>query len=367
MEIENGVIEETPASAATSDEIGNIDNSATLEVSPETTEQVPTEGTENAETSEAKLPANFREGYKALETDLKRYKPMAEAVEQMGGIEVVNALKPLADILLNGASDPSSVVTTLQQTLLPEHFEAVAWAALDNPSTQEIVLEDPDVQKIICEKFFGGRSMEDVKSALEFAGDATEDPLVAEARKERDLFRNQIKAAEDQRTQQAADARTNELQKRFFVDTATEVVKQFNMEAPQGATEADRQMFSDTVEDLRYAAQGRFLNENADAYMNIQKMYHDGHVSQARIAEARLHSKWQATLIRTAERHSKFLKSSADASRLSQQAKTQGVRPDLTGNAGQTQTQVKENYDLSNPNFLTEFMESFKRDLQSRQ
>lgn len=373
MSIENqGVIEETPSSAATGEQIeGNVENTPATETPTETpvsdmeVAAEPKEGDESGEPQKADTtPKHFREGYEALEKDVKeKYKPIAEAVDALGGIEVVNALKPLAELTLNENADAATVISTLKEVLLPQHLESVAWAAIDNPDTQEVILSDPEVLQVISNKFFGGKSIEEVQSLMESLGaDDETDPRLSEALGKLTAYERAQKEEEARTQQAAAEQRVNDLQKRFYVDTAEAVVKQFNLTAPEGASPEDKQLFEDTVEDVRFAAQGRFLKDNAGEYMQIQDMYAKGHVTQARVAEARLQNKWQATLIKTAERHSLQLQAMSASRKAQQQAKVAETRPDLTGNVPNTETKKSEQYDLNDPNWLQNFLSEFKAD-----
>jgi hypothetical protein len=377
-EIINGEIPETDSQtpAAPSEQNVNLENQPNptegdqpkadeLEVKDDSTAQ---EGAEDKTDKTPQPPEHFRKGYEALEKDVKeKYKPVVDAVEQMGGLDVIKAIAPLAEIAVDENADPATIVKLFRETFLPQHMEAIAWAAMDDPSTQEIILSDPEVLQVISEKLFNGKSISDVQAALEFAVEAEEDdPEKAQLKKQLASIEAGKKAEEDRVAAQASDTRINDFQKRFFVDTADEVVKQFNLVAPVGASEDDKQLFSNTVEDIRYAAQGRFLAENQQAYLQIQEMVAKGFITQARVAEARLHNKWTATLLKTAERHSKQLRNSVEYTKSSQQAKVQGVRPDVSGNAGQEQVKNTERYDPDDPNFLTNFMAQFKSELANR-
>jgi hypothetical protein len=228
-------------------------------------------------------------------------------------------------------------------------------------------LNDADVQKVIADKFFGGKSIEEVQSIMEVLGAEEEtDPEKAELKKQLAAIANTQKS-ETYRLQQAeATRRTDDLQKRFYVDTAEEVMKRFSLVAPDGASAEDKQLFENTVEDIRYAAQGRFLKDNANEYMQIHDMYANGLVTQARVAEARLQNKWQATLIRTAERHSKQLQAVSASRKTEQQQKVANTRPDVSGNVPNNTKTHQEQYDLSDPDFLAKFLADFKKDAAIR-
>lgn len=371
-----GAISENPTPAATGEPQGNVEtpvapqDASSVTPTPEGTETpqgVDTTGTATTE-EQPKVPEHFRRGYEALEKDVKeKYKPLADAVDQLGGPQVLDALKPIAELMTNEAADQATVVTTLKEALLPQHLEALAWAALDSPTTQKVILQDPDVRQVIADTFFDGRSIEEIQATLEgVPADDELDPETARLRQEVNGFKQQQKQAQEQAEAQLRQQRTQELEKRFFVDTAADVVRQFSLAAPDGASEIDKQLFADNVEDFQYAAQGRFLKENADSYLQIQDMYARGLATQARIAEARLHNKWQATLIKTAERFSKHGEAYSEAARLKQEQKIQGVRPDVTGNVPNTPQLKEERYDPDAPDFLTKFMADFKRDAATR-
>lgn len=371
MTNEDGVNEENSTPVANDQETENIETpvveaeAAEAEESQEPAQEGAVDSTGDPKPeAEKTTPKHFREGYEALERDVKeKYKPIAEEVEALGGLDVVKALKPLAELALNENAEASEVVSVLKEFLLPSHMESVAWAALDNPATQEVVLNDPDVQAVISAKYFNGMSIEEVQSMLEVLGAEEEaDPRLSEALKKVNSFENAQKQAAAQAEQAAASQRVQDLQKRFYVDTAEQVVKQFGLTAPEGASPEDKQLFEDTVEDVRFAAQGRFLKENSDAYLHIQEMYANGHVTQARVAEARLQNKWQATLIKTAERHSKQLQAMSASRKVEQQKKVANTRPDLSGNVPHDETKKADQYDLSDPNWLENFVKDFKRD-----
>jgi len=337
----------------------------------EATEQVAAqEGvTETTETADKEPPEHFRKGYEALERDVKeKYKPVAEAVDKLGGLAVINALEPLAKVILDPDADPDLVVKTMQEAFLPEHVEALAWSALDNPNVQEIILNDPEVRKNISEKLFNGMSIEDVQAAVAFHETESEtDPEKLQLKADLKKIQDAQNAATAQETAKASEARVVEFQKRFFEDTAEEVVKQFSLSPAADASEVEKQMFNDTIEDLRYAAQGRFLANHVKDYMQIADMVSKGLTSQARAAEARLHNKWQAVLIQTAERQNKQLRALVESSKAEQITKAKNIRPDVTaGNAGNQVAKQEAAYDPSDPDFLTKFMEDFKRDLATR-
>jgi hypothetical protein len=372
-DIENGEnLGETPTPTAPSEETVNLENqsdSVEPAVEGSTDQSAAQEGADQqTDKTSQQPPEHFRKGYEALERDVnEKYKPLANEVEQMGGLEVIKALAPLAEIAIDENADPTAVVEAFRSTFLPQHMEAIAWAALDDAATQDIILSDPDVLSTISQKLFNGKTIEEVQAALQYAGDVEdEDPEKAQLKSQLAKIESDKKTAADQEAARVAGTRVNDFQKRFFVDTADEVVKQFNLVAPDGASEEDKQLFADTLEDVRYAAQGRFLSENNQEYLRIQKMVEDGFLTQARVAEAKLHNKWQATLIRTAERVSKQLRNSIEHTKSSQQTKVQGVRPDVSGNAGQTQEKNQEQYDLSDPNFMNDFLAEWKAERARR-
>ncbi len=375
MPNENGVNEDLSASVATDQSIENeVIETPVVEAEAEK----PAEGQEAAKEevveagdpkSEAdKTPKHFREGYEALERDVKeKYKPVMDVVDALGGIEVLNALKPLADLALNADADAADVVKTLKEVMLPQHMEAVAWSALDNPATQEVIMNDPDVQQAISDRFFSGKSIEEVQSLMETLGAEEElDPEKAEMKRQIAAINAAKTSEEAQKQQTEATQRTQDLEKRFYVDTAEEVLKRFNLVAPDGASAEDKQLFENTVEDIRYAAQGRFLKDNANEYMQIHNMYAKGLITQARVAEARLQNKWQSALIRTAERHSKQLQAVSASRKVEQQQKVANTRPDVTGNAPNEAKPNQEQYDLNSPDFLEQFLKDFKATAASR-
>lgn len=365
MELENTAVSAESASdnpAAGGEQIAEVENQ------PLESQVQSQEGTEKVETSK-EPPEHFREGYKALEKDVnEKYKPIYDKVDSYGGIEVIDAMKPLLELATNENVEPETVVSTLREALLPQHLEAVAWAALDNPETQKVILEDPDVLKAISEKLFQGRSIEDVQNALALATSEEETNPELAALKRSLAERDARDKAEAQRVQNSqAQQRVNELEQHFFEKTSDSVLNQFSLVAPDGASDTDKQAYTDAVTDLKYAAQGRFLAEHASDYMRIQEMYAKGLQSQAKIAETRLQNAWQATLIKTAERYSQQLKARNVAVKAELKAKTDGVRPDVSGgNIDSSSSGKQERYDLNDPNWLNKFMDEFRRDAANR-
>lgn len=376
MPNENGVNEDISSSVATDQETENevIDTpvveaeSAKADEGNEPAQEGAADSTGDPKPEADNSPKHFREGYDALAKDVKeKYKPVMDEVDLLGGVEVLRALKPLADLALNADASAADVVRTLKEVMLPQHMEAVAWSALDNPATQEVIMNDPDVQQAISDRFFQGRSLEEVQSMMEVLGAEEEsDPEKAEMKKQLASINESQRTEAARKQQEEANRRTDDLQKRFYVDTAEEVLKRFNMVAPEGASAEDKQLFENTVEDIRYAAQGRFLNEHSGEYMQIHDMYAKGLVTQARVAEARLHNTWQATLIRTAERHSKQLQAMSASRKSEQQAKVANTRPDVSGNAPNEAKPNQTQYDLSDPNWLDGFLADFKREAALR-
>jgi hypothetical protein len=363
MELDNTAVSESATAtdnpAAGGEQIAEVENQSEVQTQ---------EGSEKVDSSVKEPPEHFRRGYEALEKDVnEKYKPLSEKVASYGGIEVIEAMKPLLELATNENVEPETVVSTLRSTLLPQHLEAVAWAALDNPETQRVILEDPDVLTAISQKLFNGRSIEDVQNALALSDDSDIDPELAAVKKqlaERDARDRQ--AAESAAATQA-NQRVTELQDRFFEKTCDGVLNQFSLVAPNGASDTDKQVYSDAVTDLKYAAQGRFLAEHANDYMRIQEMYARGLQSQAKIAETRLQNAWQATLIKTAERYSQQLKARTDAVKADLKAKTEGVRPDVSGgNVENSSSNKQERYDLNDPNWLTKFLAEFKQEAANR-
>lgn len=377
-----GVSQEAPTSAATGEQTA-IDNSATTEateaIQPEVATEQAQESTEKAETQEAKpdeslIPESFREHTKSLEKDIReKYTPAYVELEKtatelfgttnpediQATLQTMQAAAPLLKVVLDPQSSPVQVVAALQQALPAEHMESVAWAALNDPATQSVIFDDPEVLKTIEEKLFNGRTVQEIQSLLAERPETEVDPEKEAWRREQAQFRSERERETSERNQRATQERTQQLMTRFFEAPAQQVIAEdFKLVAPEGASEVDKALFSDTAKDIRFAAQGRFLEENMDAYMQIQSLYAKGHGLQAQAAEIRLQNKYHATLIKTAERHANLLKARSVATVNGQQAKINGVRPDVTGSvqAGEKQ---EERWDIDAPDFAQKFAKSF--------
>lgn len=371
-------------SAATGDQTA-IDNSATtetVEATADTATQQTQKSTETAETQETKpdaddpkIPQNFRDHLKELESDIKvKYKPAMAGLESVAtelygasapedvqaAIQTVQALAPAIKTLTSDTSSQADVVAAVQQLLPPEHVEAVAWAALNDPATQEVIFSDPEVLQTISERLFGGKSLAEVQALLANAPETEVDPEKDAWRKEQSDFKAEQARIKAENTQRIAQEKSTQLLTRFFETPAqTVIADDFKLVAPEGASEADKQLFADTAEDIRYAAQGRFLKANMDAYMRIDNLYRQGKEVPAHALEIQLANKYHATLIKTAERHANLLKSRSVATVNDQQAKINGVRPDVTGSVEGNGNKAEERWDLNAPDFAQKFAASF--------
>ena len=381
-EISVNPTESATPDVATDIPANGVDNSATetTEAQPEVTTEQPQESVEKAEeTQEVKpeddprVPQQLRDHLKGLEKDLRTYKPaytgLEKAATELFGtqnpediqatLETMKAAAPLLKVVLDTQSTPTQVVQALQNALPAEHMESVAWAALNDPATQAVIFDDPEVLKTISDKFFNGRSLEDVQALLESNPETEVDPEREAWRNEQKLFKQERERETSERNQRATQERTNQLMTRFFETPAqTVIAEDFKLVAPEGSSEADKQLFSDTAKDIRFAAQGRFLEENMDAYMQIQNLYSQGRGLQAQAAEIRLQNKYHATLIKVAERNANLLKSRSVSQVNGQQAKINGVRPDVTGSVDGT-TKTEEHFDIDAPDFAQKFAASF--------
>lgn len=366
---------------ATDDAANGVDNSTTetAEVNTEVAPEQPQESVEKVETQETKpeddpkVPPQLREHLKGLEKDLKTYKPayagLEKAATELYGtntpediqatISTVQALAPTLKVLTDPNATQADVVNTLTKMLPAEHMEGLAWAALNDPATQAVIFDDPEVLKAISDRLFDGQSIEDVLTKLASVPETDVDPEQSAWRQEQKQFRDEQARIKSESAQKAALEQSNQLMTRFFETPAQRVIAEdFKLVAPEGATEADKQLFSDTAKDIRFAAQGRFLEENMDTYMQIDALYKAGKGIQAQAAEIRLANRYQATLIKTAERHANLLKSRSVAAVNGQQAKINGVRPDVAGSVEQGEKK-EEHWDIDAPDFAQKFAASF--------
>lgn len=385
MPDETGVIDEVGSSADTG-EISSIDSDASKELSDVVTRDTVLDATSTqeeskTETQETKTEEtatepdslkSVREWGKSLERDLKPLKSGLEktATELYGAstpedvqaaLQTMQTLAPSIKVLTDPNATQADVVSTLQQMLPAEHVEALTWAALNDPSTQEIIFDDPEVLKAISERLFQGRSIEDVQALLEKTPETATDPAQDAWKKERSDFRAEQQRIKTQNENAAADIRRNELMTRFFETPAQRVIAEdFKLVAPEGASETDKALFADTAKDIRFAAQGRFLEANMDEYQRIQNLYAAGKGLQAQAAEIRLSHRYEATLIKTAERHANLLKSRSVAKVEDQQTKINGVRPDVSGSVQGENGKAKEDWgNPDDPSFAQKFAASF--------
>ncbi len=363
---DSSVLQELPDAATqelASDASSTQEQSQTQEAKPEAQD-------DPADSKDVKA---VRDWGRSLEKDIKgKFQPIYAGIEKTASdlfgsaspedikatIQTVQAAAPLLKVVLDPQASGNDVVTALRQALPSEHLESVAWAALNDPATQDVIFSDPEVLQTISEKLFDGRSLEDVKALL--ADAPTLDPEREAWRKEQSDFKAEQVRARTETAQQVAQKQSTDLLARFFETPAQRVIADdFKLVAPEGASDADKQLFADTAEDIRYAAQGRFLKANMDAYMQIDALYRAGKGLQAQAAEIRLQNRYEATLIKTAERHANLLKSRSAATVNGQQTKINGVRPDVKGSVEGNGHKAEERWDIDAPDFAQKFAASF--------
>lgn len=372
---ENGNAVDSPASVELSD-VANQESVADASSLQEqsTTQETKPEETDATERDEPKDIKQVRDWGKSLERDIKQkfqpaYAGLEKAATELYGtntpediqatISTVQALAPTLKVLTDPNATQADVVNTLTKMLPSEHMEGLAWAALNDPATQAVIFDDPEVLKAISDRLFDGQSIEDVLTKLASVPETEVDPEQSAWRQEQKQFRDEQARIKSESAQKAAQEQSTQLMTRFFETPAQRVIAEdFKLVAPEGATEADKQLFSDTAKDIRFAAQGRFLEENMDAYMQIDALYKAGKGMQAQAAEIRLANRYQATLIKTAERHANLLKSRSAATVNGQQAKINGVRPDVAGSVEQGEKK-EERWDIDAPDFAQKFAASF--------
>jgi len=372
----------SPAETATPDVATDIPANGVDNSTPDATEAAPVtqESVEKVEeTQETKpeddprVPQQLRDHLKGLEKDLKAYKPaytgLEKAAQELYGtttpediqstIATVQALAPQLKVLTDPSSPTANVVSTLQSMLPAEHIEGLAWAALNDPGNRSVFLSDPEVLKAISDELLEGRSIEEIQSILANAPETEIDPEREAWRREQQAFRTERQREISERNQRAANERSAQLANRFFEEPTKRILAEdFKLVAPEGANEADKQLFADTAEDIGYIAQARFAKENMAAYMQIDNLYKQGNMAAAQAAEIRLQNRYHATLIKTAERHVNLLKSRSVATLNGQQDKINGVRPDVTGSVEQGEKK-EERWDIDAPDFAQKFAASF--------
>lgn len=319
---------------------------------------------------------SVREWGKGLEKDIKqRFAPAYAGLEKtatelygaatpedvQAALQTVQTLAPALKVLIDPAAKQADVISTLTSLLPAEHMETLTWAALNDPQNQEFIFSDPEVLKTISDKLFEGRTIEEMQSLLKANPVTASDPEREAWRKEQSEFKAEQQRVKTQKENETADTRRNELMTRFFETPAQRVIAEdFKLVAPEGASEADKQLFSDTAKDIRFAAQGRFLEANMDEYQRIQNLYASGRQVQAQAAEIRLAHRYEATLIKTTERHANLLKSRSTAKTGEQQDKINSVRPDVSGSVAGNGIQKKEDWgNPDDPSFAQRFAASF--------
>lgn len=361
---------------ATDIPVNDVDTSATEPTeAPQPQESVEkTEETQEPKPEDdPKVPQQLRDHLKGLERDLKTYKPaytgLEKAATELYGsttpediaatIQTVQALAPQLKVLTDPSANSADVVSTLQRMLPPEHIEGIAWAALNDPGNRSVFLSDPEVLKAISDELLEGRTIEEIQSILANAPETEIDPEREAWRREQQQFRTEQSRIKSENAQRMANEKSAQLANRFFEEPTKRILAEdFKLVAPEGASEADRQLFADTAEDIGYIAQARFAKENMSAFMQIDSLYRQGREVQAQAAEIRLQNRYHATLIKTAERHVNLLKSRSVATLNGQQDKLNGVRPDVTGSVEQGEKK-EERWDIDAPDFAQKFAASF--------
>jgi hypothetical protein len=276
-----------------------------LETPPAITELVGVDTLNTSEPAEGSLYGGESDDYREL-------------FDEIGGAPVVEALTTLLN-------DENADLTSV---LHPSQIESVVWQALDSPANQELILQDPDVQRAIADAFFEGRDLQSVRELVDYWADVEVDQGYQQERE------YQLAESQAKEEQIAYD-----LQERFFVETEQDIAERFHLTDPDVA---------EIRSDIRLAAQARFLSEHAEDYLQVQRMLAQGHSLQAQVAEARLNNQWQATLIKTAERLGK-VRPQQQAPGLSKPAKAKG-----------------NGYDIGSNDWLSRFVSDFKQERLAR-
>lgn len=335
-----------------------------------------TQETKQPDVDDPKVPPELREHLKGLERDLKTYKPAFVGLETaaktlfgtstpedvQAAIQTVQALAPQIKVLTDSNATQADVVSTLQQMLPPENMEALAWHVLNNPANHEAIFTDSEVVKAIEDRFLQGRTFAEIESLLANAPETEADPEREAWRREQASFQAERQREASERTTREANQRSSELASRFFEEPTKRILAEdFKLAAPEGASEADKQLFADTAEDIGYVAQARFAKENMAAFMQIDQLYRQGRQVQAQAAEIRLANRYHATLIKTAERHVNLLKSRSVAVVNDQQGKINGVRTEVSGSveAGQQKQGPVWDYDKPDAEAMVGFQNQF--------
>src|SRR5262249_55406079 len=151
-------------------------------------------------------------------------------------IQTVTALAPQLKVLTDPMATSDNVVNTLQHMLPAEHIETLAWAALNDPATQQVIFDDPEVIQAIEQRYFQGRSLDEVQQILaDVPGDI--DPATANLRREVAAMRAEKDREVSQARDRAIAERTQGLMNRFFEMPAQQVIAgDFKLVAPEGAT-----------------------------------------------------------------------------------------------------------------------------------
>ena len=352
-----GVSSESVAPVIATDDNTNdsVDNSTTEATEEVVTEQAQ-ESAEKVETQEAKpdvddpkIPQNFRDHLKELESDIKvKYKPAIAGIEKVATdlfgtntpedvqatIQTVQALAPSIKVLTDPSASQADVVKTLQTMLPQEHVEAMAWAALNDPQTRPVIFDDPEVRQAISEDLLNGKSIEEVQALLANAPEAEVDPEKEAWRKERADFQAERERDRLQSEQTAARTRMQEFASRFYETTAQRVIADdLKLVAPEGASEQDKKDFEFAAKAAKFTAQALFIEQNGPAAEQLQMLHAKGArpTAEAIKSEINLANRYEATLIKTTQFFLNLLAARSDTTVKSQQDRINGVRPDVTG------------------------------------
>lgn len=243
--------------------------------------------------------------------------------------------------------------------MLPqEHVEAMAWAALNDSATQDIIFDDPEVLQTISEKLFDGKSIEEIKALLANAPEVEADPEREAWRKEQADFKAERQREKLQTEQAAAHMRTQEFASRFYESTAQRVIADdLKLVAPEGASEQDKKDFEFAAKAAKFTAQALFIEQNGPAAEQLQMLHAKGSrpTAEAIKSEISLANRYEATLIKTTQFFLNLLAARSVATVNGQQEKINGVRPDVKGSVDASKTQTDRPYDVDSPDFMQRF------------
>lgn len=292
----------------------NESDYSTIETSPDVAELVQNTDPESGNTVAENDPGHSPASVESI-------------VESLGGPV---AAEHLAALL----SEDAEPVETLSKILPHESIESLVWTALDNPQTQAVVLEDPQVREAIAQHLFNGYSIEDVQRALDYYG-VIDDPYVLEDFAEHD--------AQQKEYREACLMAEEDVRRTVFLNTGIEVAERFGLPSP----EVDQ-----TVSDACELTFNRFVKNNERDLTRLVEMYvTEGPTPRADLLSARLTNKFTASLIKQLERMPK-------AAALD---KRQRTTP-----ATNKRTEPTGSYDLNSNDWLASFVVDFKRERESR-